>query len=128
MTLSRSLIRLSNISRGILVQETSILGRSRVVLGCMATKMVSNLSPRVTCWTVYRHIHDDRSKIDSKIPASEESGSNEQEKKDENKEEVNLTQVQRLRKVFAEYGSTAVVFHVCISLTSLGICYMAVKR
>lgn len=39
-----------------------------------------------------------------------------------------LSQTQRLRKVFAEYGTTAVVFHTCISLTSLGICYAAVSR
>jgi len=42
--------------------------------------------------------------------------------------EKQLTQGQRLRKIFAEYGSIAVSFHVCISLTSLGICYCAVKR
>jgi len=34
----------------------------------------------------------------------------------------------QLAKVFAEYGSTAVVFHTAISLTSLGICYLAVSR
>ena len=34
----------------------------------------------------------------------------------------------QLAKVFAEYGTTAVVFHTTISLTSLGICYMAVSR
>lgn len=34
----------------------------------------------------------------------------------------------RLKFVVAEYGTTAIVFHVTISLTSLGICYAAVKR
>ena len=34
----------------------------------------------------------------------------------------------QLAKVFAEYGTTAVVFHTTISLTSLGICYTAVSR
>ena len=34
----------------------------------------------------------------------------------------------RLKSVVAEYGTTAIVFHVTISLTSLGICYAAVKR
>ncbi|EDO35452.1 predicted protein [Nematostella vectensis] len=38
-----------------------------------------------------------------------------------------MSQAQRLRKIFAEYGSIAVVFHVSISLTSLGICYTAVS-
>ncbi|XP_066932220.1 protein FAM210B, mitochondrial-like [Clytia hemisphaerica] len=33
----------------------------------------------------------------------------------------------QLAKVFAEYGTTAVVFHTTISLTSLGICYTAVS-
>ena len=47
---------------------------------------------------------------------------------DESKSEQKLTQAQKLRKVFAEYGATGVVFHTCISLTSLGICYAAVSR
>ena len=33
-----------------------------------------------------------------------------------------------IAKVFAEFGTTAVLFHTCISLTSLGICYTAVSR
>ena len=39
-----------------------------------------------------------------------------------------LKQTGKLAKVFAEYGTTAVVFHTTISLTSLGISYMAVSR
>lgn len=42
--------------------------------------------------------------------------------------ETKITQRQRLRKVFAEYGSIGVVFHISMSLTSLGIVYTAVKR
>jgi len=38
-----------------------------------------------------------------------------------------LKQSGKLAKVFAEYGTTAVIFHTSISLTSLGICYMAVS-
>lgn len=34
----------------------------------------------------------------------------------------------RLKSVVQEYGTTAIVFHVSISLTSLGLCYAAVKR
>ena len=40
----------------------------------------------------------------------------------------NLALRDRLKFVVAEYGSTAIVFHVTISLTSLGLCYTAVKR
>lgn len=40
----------------------------------------------------------------------------------------NLALRDRLKSVVAEYGSTAIVFHVTISLTSLGLCYTAVKR
>ena len=39
-----------------------------------------------------------------------------------------LTQRQKLARIFAAYGTTAVVFHTSISLTSLGICYMIVSR
>lgn len=38
-----------------------------------------------------------------------------------------LTQRQKLTRIFAAYGSTAVVFHTTISLTSLGICYTIVS-
>lgn len=38
-----------------------------------------------------------------------------------------LTGRQKLRRIFAEYGVTAVVFHTGISLTSLGLCYVAVN-
>lgn len=39
-----------------------------------------------------------------------------------------LKKTGQLAKVFAEYGTTAVVFHTTISLTSLGISYAAVSR
>ena len=39
-----------------------------------------------------------------------------------------LTLKERLKSVVQEYGTTAIVFHVSISLTSLGLCYAAVKR
>lgn len=38
-----------------------------------------------------------------------------------------MTARQKLSLVFAEYGVTAVVFHTAISLTSLGLCYLAVS-
>ena len=43
-------------------------------------------------------------------------------------DETKLALKERLKIVVQEYGSTAIVFHVCISLTSLGLCYAAVKR
>ena len=42
--------------------------------------------------------------------------------------ESKMTLKERLKCVVQEYGTTAIVFHVCISLTSLGLCYAAVKR
>lgn len=45
--------------------------------------------------------------------------------------DTNLTTVsrkERLKKAVAEYGSTVIVFHVGISLISLGICYTLVSR
>lgn len=43
-------------------------------------------------------------------------------------EEKKLALKDKLKLVVAEYGTTAIVFHTSISLTSLGICYTAVKR
>ena len=39
-----------------------------------------------------------------------------------------LSQRQKLARTFAAYGTTGVVFHTCISLASLGTCYMIVSR
>jgi len=47
--------------------------------------------------------------------------------KNQEKDEKKLALRDRLKLVVAEYGTTAIVFHVTISLTSLGICYAAVK-
>lgn len=40
---------------------------------------------------------------------------------------VQLTARQKLQRAVKEYGSTVIVFHVAISLTSLGICYLLVS-
>ena len=48
--------------------------------------------------------------------------------KNQEENEKKLALKDRLKLVVAEYGTTAIVFHVTISLTSLGICYAAVKR
>ncbi len=42
--------------------------------------------------------------------------------------ETNLSQKERLKRAVKEYGGTVVVFHVCISLISLGGFYLAVSR
>jgi len=35
---------------------------------------------------------------------------------------------ERLKRAVRDYGATVIVFHVSISITSLGICYAAVAR
>ena len=42
--------------------------------------------------------------------------------------EAKLTQVQRLKRAIKEYGAVVIVFHVCISIISLGGFYTAVSR
>lgn len=42
--------------------------------------------------------------------------------------EVKLTLRQKLQKAITEYGTTVIVFHVGISLVSLGTCYILVSR
>ncbi|RZC35728.1 protein FAM210B [Asbolus verrucosus] len=42
-------------------------------------------------------------------------------------EPVPLTAKQKLKKAVAEYGSTVIIFHVTISLVSLGTCYLLVS-
>lgn len=48
--------------------------------------------------------------------------------KNQEESEKKLALKDKMKLVVAEYGTTAIVFHVTISLTSLGICYAAVKR
>lgn len=42
--------------------------------------------------------------------------------------EPQLTSRQKLQRAVKEYGATVIVFHVTISLASLGICYLLVSR
>ena len=42
--------------------------------------------------------------------------------------ESKVSQAQRLKRAVKEYGSTVIVFHVCISLFTLGVSYAAVSR
>lgn len=41
---------------------------------------------------------------------------------------VSVTRKEKLKKAVKEYGSTVIVFHVGISLASLGACYLLVSR
>lgn len=40
----------------------------------------------------------------------------------------NLSRKEKLKKAVAEYGSTVIIFHIGISLISLGVCYTLVSR
>lgn len=42
--------------------------------------------------------------------------------------EAKLTRAQQLKKAVAEYGTTVIVFHIGISLISLGACYLLISR
>lgn len=48
--------------------------------------------------------------------------------KSSNPDEKPLSRVDRLKQTIKEYGSTVIVFHVGISLVSLGTCYVVVSR
>lgn len=41
---------------------------------------------------------------------------------------VTETTKSKLKRAVKDYGATVIVFHVLISITSLGICYTAVAR
>lgn len=43
-------------------------------------------------------------------------------------DEAPLSKKEKLKKAVKEYGSTVIVFHVGISLVSLGACYLLVSR
>lgn len=69
-------------------------------------------------------IRESHSKGDS---SSEVSPSN-SDSSTQDTNSVKLSQAQRLKRAVKEYGATVVVFHVSISLMSLGACYLAVSR
>lgn len=41
---------------------------------------------------------------------------------------ITLTNAEKLKKAVKEYGSTVIVFHIGISLISLGVIYLLVSR
>lgn len=54
---------------------------------------------------------------------------NENSKKPEKPDEVvPLSRAEKLKKAVKEYGSTVIIFHVGISLISLGVSYLCVSR
>lgn len=50
------------------------------------------------------------------------------ESQQENAPKAQLSSKQKLQRAVKEYGTTVIVFHVSISLASLGICYLLVSR
>ena len=67
---------------------------------------------------------ESNNKIDDARPGTK----HDQVPKDNEQDLSKKTNRQKLSLVFAKYGVTAVVFHTMISLTSLGLCYIAVSR
>lgn len=113
--------------------STGSFGKPTQLSSVRCLKTFRLLFPHSSCSTVQicshsRKLHDKKVETHQEQHHTEEdtkTGSN--EGTDQGKE-IKLSQRQRLKKVFAEYGATAVVFHISMSLTSLGICYTALKR
>ncbi|KXJ12779.1 Protein FAM210B [Exaiptasia diaphana] len=125
----RALICLSSFNRRVLAMKTwrfTTIVRHKSAISCFTrhsrciTLLKSQSFPN-------RYVHDDKGKVDSQEYNDKLRGGEEGADSKNQEQEKQLTQVQRLRKIFAEYGSTAIAFHVTISLTSLGICYTAVQ-
>jgi ribosomal protein L9 len=53
-----------------------------------------------------------------------------EQKEQEEKQDVrkSLSKRQQLKLAVRDYGATVMVFHITISLASLGICYAAISR
>ncbi|XP_043188911.1 protein FAM210B, mitochondrial-like [Amphibalanus amphitrite] len=77
--------------------------------GTLATLPLPSSQPPPTVWT--RGLHASRARLDD----------------DREPPPAQLNQRQRLRLAVRDYGATVVVFHVTISLASLGFFYVAVK-
>lgn len=59
--------------------------------------------------------------------ASKNGPTENEARRSEDGEDKKLNKSQQLKRVFKEYGAVGVVFHIGISLTSLGIFYLAVS-
>jgi hypothetical protein len=62
----------------------------------------------------------------NKSTSNVDVGAAEKEKKPEDDEP--MSRKDKLKKAVKEYGSTVIIFHVAISLASLGTCYLLVSR
>ena len=75
-----------------------------------------------------RHCYRLMSQVSKKFDDARPDTKHDEESQENGKDLSNKTGRQKLSLVFAKYGVTAVVFHTFISLTSLGLCYVAVSR
>lgn len=94
-----------------------------------ATPVLRSVSPadvQTTANKEFLYLRNARLLHTSFIRKAETPSQDTAKNKEENEKKLALKD--RLKLVVAEYGTTAIVFHVTISLTSLGICYAAVKR
>lgn len=57
-----------------------------------------------------------------------ENISNKNVKADDDNSKLPLSRKEKLKKAVKEYGSTVIIFHVGISLVSLGVCYSLISR
>lgn len=72
------------------------------------------------------------SKLLSDVKLRHQSTANEPNKQVEDDKQVEteqreLTKVEKLKKAVKDYGSVVIIFHVGISLMSLGTCYLLVS-
>uniref|UniRef100_A0A2M4BSX5 DUF1279 domain-containing protein n=2 Tax=Nyssorhynchus TaxID=44543 RepID=A0A2M4BSX5_9DIPT len=72
--------------------------------------------------------HNWQSQTKGNANASTNVTSEEREQKPSPAEQAPVSRKDRLKKAIKEYGSTVLVFHVSISLVSLGTCYLLVSR
>jgi hypothetical protein len=98
--------------------------RNNTILQCLRQGRVNvALIPQINRHS-YRLMSQESPKLDDARPDTKDDREPRQNDTDLSKK----TGRQKLSLVFAKYGVTAVVFHTVISLTSLGLCYIAVSR
>ena len=76
----------------------------------------------------YRSMSQESKKVDDARPDTRQDPKHDRDLEENDTDLSKKTGRQKLTLVFAKYGVTAVVFHTLISLTSLGLCYIAVSR
>ena len=98
-------------------RNNTILQYARQVLPNVAT------IPKIN-----RHSYRLMSQVSKKFDDQRPENKHDEEAQESEQDLSNKTSRQKLTLIFAKYGVTAVVFHTVISLTSLGLCYVAVSR